>query len=71
MNVTHPNEVPETQGSDPEDIPNCVDCPFRAKAEAKPRSFLGFLWRLHTKICPGWKKYKHWLAEQEAASSGP
>jgi len=39
----------------------CEDCPLRRKAEEKPRSFLGILWRLHTKICPGWKAYQRSL----------
>ncbi|MCK4771778.1 MAG: hypothetical protein KAT18_02580 [Candidatus Latescibacteria bacterium] len=34
--------------------------------KARPKSFIGFIWRLHTKICPGWKKYQRWLAEKEA-----
>jgi len=50
-----------------DEVPNCIDCAFRAKAEAKPRSFLAWLWRLHTKICPGWKKYQRWLVEQESS----
>ena len=58
-------EAPEASA----DVPTCVECPIRAKAEAKPRSIIGFIWRLHTKICPGWKKYQRWLAEQEAAGS--
>ncbi len=36
----------------------CETCPFRRKAEEKPRSLLGILWRLHTKVCPGWKAYQ-------------
>lgn len=39
----------------------CETCPFRRKAEERPRSFLGVLWRLHTKICPGWKAYQRSL----------
>ena len=41
----------------------CEDCAFRKKAEAKPYSFLGILWRLHTYICPGWKAYKKSLEQ--------
>lgn len=36
----------------------CEDCKFRRKAEEKPNSFMGILWRLHTKICPGWRAYQ-------------
>jgi hypothetical protein len=43
--------------------PRCADCALRRKAEAKPRSFVGILWKLHTYICPGWKAYKRRLAE--------
>jgi len=39
----------------------CEDCPIRKKAEANPKSFVGILWRLHTKICPGWKAYQRSL----------
>jgi hypothetical protein len=43
--------------------PRCADCALRKKAQAKPRSFLGILWKLHTYICPGWKAYKRRLEE--------
>ncbi len=39
----------------------CETCPFRRKAEEKPGSLLGILWRLHTKICPGWRAYQRSL----------
>lgn len=48
-----------------EKAPGCEQCKLRAHAERKPKSFLGWLWRLHTKICPGWKSYQKWLAEHE------
>lgn len=35
----------------------CENCPFRAKYDINPKSFLGRLWRWHINICPGWKKY--------------
>jgi hypothetical protein len=41
----------------------CETCALRRKAEEKPRSLLGILWRLHTKICPGWKAYQRSLRE--------
>lgn len=48
---------------------SCETCAFRKKAEAKPSSFLGWLWRVHTKICPGWKAYQKHLRQQEAEMS--
>jgi len=33
----------------------CENCPFRAKYDINPKSFLGRLWRWHINICPGWK----------------
>jgi hypothetical protein len=41
---------------------NCEHCAFRARAEAKPDSFLARLWRWHTRWCPGWKAYQKSLA---------
>jgi hypothetical protein len=35
----------------------CENCGIREKYDAKPRSFLGRLWRWHANWCPGWKKY--------------
>lgn len=46
----------------------CETCPMRKKAEANPRSLLGIVWRLHTKICPGWKAYQRARAQTGAAS---
>jgi len=43
---------------------NCADCAWRKKAEEKPGSFLGILWKLHTRICPGWKAYQRSLASE-------
>ena len=43
----------------------CNTCGLRARAEKKPRSIIAILWRLHTKICPGWKAYQRELAKQE------
>lgn len=43
----------------------CEECKFRKKAEEKPRSFIGIIWRLHTLICPGWKAYQRELANQK------
>jgi hypothetical protein len=42
---------------------NCDHCKIRAKAEQKPNSFIGRLWRWHTKWCPGWKAYQNELAK--------
>ena len=47
----------------------CATCGFRERAEEKPRSLLGILWRLHTYVCPGWKSYQRALAQQ-ASSQG-
>jgi hypothetical protein len=41
----------------------CEECSFRKKAEAKPHSFMGMVWKLHTYICPGWKAYQRSLPE--------
>lgn len=49
--------------------PRCADCAFRKKAEARPRSFIGILWKLHTYFCPGWKAYKRYL--ERGGSSQP
>jgi len=45
----------------------CPECPWRAKYDNNPRSFLGKLWKFHTKICPGWKGYLKSLPEEERA----
>ena len=47
------------------DVPRCQDCPMRAKAEGKPKSFVGRLWFWHIKWCPGWKGYQEYLAKQD------
>jgi hypothetical protein len=43
----------------------CARCPFRAKYDNNPKSFLGRLWRWHINICPGWKKYFTSLSTEE------
>jgi hypothetical protein len=45
----------------------CETCPIRQRAEANPKSFIAWLWRFHTKFCPGWKAYQRYLAEQGQA----
>ncbi len=35
----------------------CHTCPFRARAERKPRSLAARFWRWHTGWCPGWTGY--------------
>lgn len=47
----------------------CADCSFRKKAEERPRSFLGILWKLHTNVCPGWKAYQRSLRAGGAGGS--
>ena len=44
---------------------NCPGCPWRAKYDNNPRSFLGWLWRLHAHICPGWRGYMKSLPDEE------
>jgi len=46
----------------------CESCGFRGRYEKYPRSFLGRLWRWHTKFCPGWKMYIKSLPEEERNS---
>ncbi len=43
----------------------CATCSFRAKYDAKPKSFLGSLWRWHANFCPGWKGYMKSLPDDE------
>jgi hypothetical protein len=43
---------------------SCANCAFRAKAEARPQSFIARLWRWHTTWCPGWKAYQAELAKK-------
>jgi len=42
----------------------CEDCGLRRRAEKRPDSLLGRLWRWHTHWCPGWKAYQRSLAER-------
>jgi hypothetical protein len=44
---------------------NCGNCAFRAKFDARPKSFLGRLWRWHADFCPGWRGYMTGLPETE------
>jgi len=46
----------------------CEHCSWRARAEAKPRSFLARLWRWHTRWCPGWRAYQRSLTNGSAHS---
>ncbi len=46
---------------------SCSSCSMRARYESNPRSFLGRLWRWHSKWCPGWKSYMKTLSEEERA----
>jgi len=45
--------------------PPCEQCQWRKKYEIAPNSFSGRLWRWHTMICPGWKKYMTSLTPSE------
>jgi hypothetical protein len=40
----------------------CEQCAFRKRYDKNPRSFLGRLWKWHTRWCPGWKRYVASLA---------
>jgi len=42
----------------------CHDCPLRNRAQAKPTSLFGKVWRWHTGWCPGWKAYTKELKEK-------
>jgi len=46
-------------------VPRCANCPIRAKAEARPKSFIGSVWHWHIKWCPGWKAYQAYLANED------
>ena len=43
----------------------CEQCKFRGKYDEDPRSFLGRLWKWHTRWCPGWKQYLKSLPDEE------
>jgi len=43
----------------------CETCRMRGRYEENPNSFLGRLWRWHTKWCPGWNAYVSSLDEEE------
>lgn len=49
----------------------CDVCKFRAYAERKPESFIAWLWRWHTRWCPGWKAYQAELERSPATSGEP
>jgi len=48
-----------------DEAPGCANCTWRKKSEENPKSFMAWLWRVHTKICPGWKSYQKWLKENQ------
>lgn len=47
----------------------CDVCKFRACAERKPESFIAWLWRWHTRWCPGWKAYQAELDRNQSTPS--
>ena len=49
---------------------NCVNCSFRARYDANPKSLLARLWRWHINFCPGWKRYFTSLPAEEKAKVG-
>jgi len=48
-----------------ENMAGCEQCKLRKKYDDNPRSFLGRLWRWHTRLCPGWKQYMKSLPDEE------
>lgn len=44
---------------------HCENCAWREKYDTNPSSFLGRLWKWHTRICPGWKMYLRSLTEEK------
>ena len=44
---------------------NCENCAFRKRYIKNPGSFLGRLWKWHTRWCPGWKRYVASLPEDQ------
>ena len=43
----------------------CSKCPIRARYDRNPKSIISRLWRWHIRFCPGWKRYKASLSEEE------
>lgn len=60
---------PRSETGTTTDRPACESCAWRQKAETRPRSLMAWLWRVHTRFCPGWKAYQRWLAAQQAGTS--
>ncbi|MBD3410671.1 MAG: hypothetical protein GF419_10760 [Ignavibacteriales bacterium] len=50
---------------------NCGDCAWRKKSEENPKSFMSWLWRVHTKFCPGWREYTRRLREKGETPPDP
>ena len=48
--------------------PHCANCPWRAKYDRNPGSWLGRLWRWHINFCPGWKDYLRTLSPEERSA---
>ena len=46
----------------------CAHCRWRAKYDQNPKSFLGRLWKFHTRFCPGWRAYLASLSDEERAT---
>jgi hypothetical protein len=50
----------------------CDNCPIRHEAQRRPASWVGRLWRWHTRWCPKWRAYaRRRRIEQDAESTGP
>ncbi|WP_284154504.1 hypothetical protein [Desulfofustis limnaeus] len=43
----------------------CERCTLRKYYERAPHSFLGRLWRFHTRFCPGWRRYLQHLPTEQ------
>ena len=48
-------------------IAACETCTMRSKYDQNPKSFLGRLWKFHTRFCPGWKMYLKSMPEEKRA----
>ncbi|MFC1734578.1 hypothetical protein ACFL1X_00570 [Candidatus Hydrogenedentota bacterium] len=44
---------------------HCASCKVCQYAQKKPETFIGRIWRWHSKWCPMWKAYQKELAEGE------
>jgi hypothetical protein len=45
--------------------PKCNQCKWKKKYESAPTSWIGRIWKWHTRYCPGWKEYLESLSSEE------